>query len=135
MGYKILEHTADVGLLAEAGSLEEVFVEATRGMAEIAGVWQPGRGDEIVISTEGGDLGSILVDWLGEVLYVHDSQNYAIRSVNVSSVSQQGARGRIEVAPLDANPDEGVQIKAVTYHQLEVVNEDGRWTARVFFDI
>ena len=27
------------------------------------------------------------------------------------------------------------EIKAVTYHQLSVTNENGHWTARVIFDV
>ncbi len=135
MAFEILEHTADVGLLAEGPTLEEVFAEAARGMAEIAGAWDPGPGEEVDIATEGGDLGSMLVDWLGEVLYVHDSRNHAIKDVDVSSVAHEGVRGRIQVAPFSVAPTEGVQIKAVTYHQLEVGPSDGGWTARVFFDV
>ncbi len=137
MSYEVLEHTADVGLRATAPTLEELFAEASRGMAELAGAWTgPGEGETVRLTVAGGDLEGLLVDWLGEILYVHDSRNTAIRSVALEAVSTEGATGRVTVSPLapDAE-DEGTQIKAITFHQLEVRRKPEGWTARVFFDI
>ena len=36
-GFELLEHTADVGIRAWAGSLEEAFEQATEGLAEAIG--------------------------------------------------------------------------------------------------
>jgi SHS2 domain-containing protein len=147
VGYEILEHTADIGLKASEDSLEKLFVTATRGLAEIAGVWRPGDGEEIAVEVEPGDLGALLVDWLSEVLYLQDSRGAAIAAAEVSEVSEEeGVRGSVRLAPLDGDrgdrreeaetdAGEGVQVKAVTYHQLEVRQDERGWVAQVFFDI
>jgi SHS2 domain-containing protein len=136
MGYEILEHTADIGLEASESSLEELFVTATRGMAEIAGVWRPGDGKEVLIEVEAGNLGSLLVDWLSEVLYLHDSRGDAIAAAQISEVSEEkGVRGSVRLAPLGEDSSEGVQIKAVTYHQLRVERDREGWIAQLYFDI
>ena len=64
--FELLEHTADVGMRVRAPSLEAVIERATVGLAEIAGLWRPGREatDEIDIEVEAMDPGAILVDWL-----------------------------------------------------------------------
>ena len=137
MGYEVLEHTADVGLRATAPTLPELFAEATRGMAELAGVWSAGaEGDEVPVEAAAGDLEGLLVEWLGEVLYVHDSRNAALHRVVLDEVSETFAGGRILLSPLSQErAEEGTQIKAITFHQLEVRRADEGWTARVFFDI
>ena len=137
MGYEVLEHTADVGLRATADTVEALFAEATRGMAELAGVWSAGtEGEEVPIEADGGDLEGVLVEWLSETLYVHDSRNAALHRVDLDRVSDTTARGSIFVSPLSQErAEEGTQIKAVTFHQLEVRQTDDGWTARVFFDI
>jgi SHS2 domain-containing protein len=131
----VLEHTADVGLMARAVDLNDLFETATRGMATIAGVYRPGSGDSVRIHLEGSDVEGLLVDWLNEVLYEHDSRGAALRAVAVSSAGSSSVTGSIEVSPLSEGDDEGIQIKAVTYHQLEVARMAEGWVARVFFDV
>jgi SHS2 domain-containing protein len=133
--YEILEHTADVGLAVEGDSLTEVFEVATRGLAEISGLWRPGRGDRISVEVHANDLGSLLVDWLSEVLYLHDARRALIGGVEVTMVAGHAAAGAVAFAPFDEETIEGVQIKAVTYHQLSVEKKSDVWRARVFFDI
>jgi SHS2 domain-containing protein len=132
--YEILEHTADIGILVRGGTLEELFDHATMGLADIAGVWQPNSGDPVDISVEAADLGALLVDWLSEVLFLQDSRGAGIASVRVDRVGDGQAVGSVGLAPL-VDPEEGVQVKAITYHQLSVQSSEEGWAARVFFDI
>jgi SHS2 domain-containing protein len=133
--YEVLEHTADVGLVARALDLNDLFETATQGMATIAGVYRPGSGESIRIHLQGSDVEGLLVDWLNEILYEHDSRGAALRAVTVDSVESSAVTGSIEVSPLSDRDDEGIQIKAVTYHQLGVKRTDEGWEARVFFDV
>lgn len=133
--YEILEHTADIGLLARGRTPEEVFAEATVGMLEIAGAWHPGSGETVGIAVEGPDLAAMLVDWLSEVLYVQDARNLSIGGVDIETVSPHSAKGSVTARPFAEDASEGVQIKAVTYHQLSVEQASGGWMARVFFDV
>lgn len=133
--YEILEHTADIGLRARGETLAEVFTTATEGMMAIAGTWQPGEGEEVPIEAGAGDLAGLLVEWLGEALYVQDSRSAGVAGVRVEVVEGGRAEGALLVRPFAGDPSEGVQIKAVTYHQLAVERSAGGWTATVFFDI
>ena len=133
--YEILEHTADIGVLARGKSLAKVFEYVTRALAEIAGIWEPGSGEKVTIEVEAEDLGALLVDWLSEVLYLEDGRRAAIRGVEIDRVDPGRASGSIALGPLSSDSVEGVQIKAVTYHQLLVEEGPSGWTARVFFDI
>ncbi|HZA40319.1 MAG TPA: archease [Actinomycetota bacterium] len=133
--YEILEHTADIGVRAHGESLAEVFECATRALAEIAGIWRPGSGEEVKVEVEAEDPGALLVDWLSEVLYLEDGRDAAIAGVQMHRVAPGFASGAVSLSPLDSDPVEGVQIKAVTYHQLLVDQGPDGWSARVFFDI
>jgi SHS2 domain-containing protein len=134
-GYEILEHTADIGLRAHALTATSLFEQATLGLCSIAGIWHNGSGSSIEIDVEARDRPGLLVDWLNEVLYVHDSGNVAVCSVEVEDVSEQRANGRISVRPLREEAETAIQVKAVTYHQLDVRETSSGWSATVFFDI
>ena len=134
-GYEILEHTADVGLRAHAPDIRSLLEQATRGLCEIAGIWQDRSGTPVEIDVEARDREGLMVDWLNEVLYVHDARNVAVCSVEVDEVSEKRARGRITVRPLGDGAETAIQVKAVTYHQLAVRVTSSGWSATVFFDI
>ncbi|CAN5749566.1 archease [soil metagenome] len=133
--YEIVEHTADVGVRAQGASLAEVFEQATLGLCDIAGILAPGRGEEVDVKVESApDLGSLLVDWLSEVLYLHDTRGAAVAALRIDEVSPGRASGSVALTEL--RPESaGTQVKAVTYHQLSVEQTPGGWAARVYFDI
>lgn len=132
--FEILEHTADIGLRAWGATLEDLFAAATEAVADIAGTWLPGPGEEISIEVEAADLEGLLVDWLGETLYHFDSRGGALGGVRIASVGRGSCRGCVTLRELQ-DPAEGVQVKAVTYHQLEVARRPGGWVATVYLDI
>ena len=133
--YEILEHTADIGLRARGSTLDEVFREATVGMLQIAGSFHPGAGELVPIDVGAPDIAGTLVDWLSEALYIQDSGGVSVGDVVVDAVTDGSARGSLVVRAFAGDQSEGVQIKAVTYHQLLVEPDVEGWTARVFFDI
>jgi SHS2 domain-containing protein len=134
-GHEILEHTADVGVRAWAETLEECFEQATWGLAEIIGIARPGRGESTHIALEASDAGALLVDWLNEVLYLHDTHDAAIGRVRVASVTEEHVAGTVDLIPRGADPSEGTQVKAVTYHQLRVERRAEGFVAQVYFDV
>lgn len=134
-GYEILEHTADIGFRARGESLEGLFFEAARGLAEIIGVWKPQEGEDKAISLEANDLGALLVDWLSEILYLHETLDATIGSVRVERVDEGRVDGSIALVPMKEPPDEGIQVKAITYHQLKVERSGEGWAADVYLDV
>ena len=63
VGFELLEHTNGVGIRAHGASLEEAF-----------GAWRPGQGDQVGLVLDAADVGSLLVDWLNEVVHLHEAR-------------------------------------------------------------
>ena len=134
--FEILEHTADVGIRARGPSVEETFEAATEGLFSILGAWRPSKGEIVAIAIEPGDLEGQLVDWLSEVLYLHDARDAVLGSVRVETVSiREGTAGRIELLPRGTEILEGTAVKAITYHQVRVVRAADGWIAEVYVDV
>lgn len=137
MSYRLLEHTADMGLEVEGASLEELFQEAARGLRELmfgpaAGSAHGAQG----LQVGGREMGELLVNWLNEILYLFEVQGiYPVR-FQVEAVEDGKVCGQVWGEPFDAgrHPVERV-VKAVTYHQLKVERTAGRWRARVYVDL
>jgi SHS2 domain-containing protein len=133
--YEILEHTADVGVEARGGTLEECFEQATLGLLEILGMQPAGRGTIVTLELVAEDLGGLLVDWLNEVLYLQDARDAVITALGVEKVTTRNATGWVSLAPRRGRHLEGTQVKATTYHQLMVDATPDGYVARVFFDV
>jgi protein archease len=150
-GFELLEHTADVGIRAWAGTLEEAFERATEGLAEVMGAlappggsggppgWSPGEsggsGESVPVEVTASDPGGLLVDWLNEVLWLLEVSQAALAGVRVERVGDGTARGSVDVAPGGPDPD-GTFVKAVTYHRLRVEPDPGGgWLAEVYLDV
>jgi SHS2 domain-containing protein len=132
-GFEILEHTADIGLAATGATLEEVFEQATLGLGDIIGIRARGAGDVVEVELLAPDVPSLLVDWLSEFLWLHESRSAALASVDVDRVAEGRVAGRVGLRPIAVAT--GIHVKAVTYHQLSVERHGERWRATVFFDV
>lgn len=132
--FEILEHTADVGVRGRGDDLPETFEMVTRGLADICGTWAPGDGEEIRVEVRADDVAATLVDWVNEVLWFQDSRDAVLTGVEVDQVSDQGAAGRLWLAPRDREL-EGTAVKAATYHQLKVARDGEGWVAEIYLDV
>lgn len=135
--YEILEHTADIGFRAWGPSPSELFRNAARAMMAIATEPETLSGfEERELETRGGDYPDLMVNWLSEVLYLFDTNKFAARDFRVDDIAADRLRATLIGEPREPerHPWELI-IKAVTYHQLKVEQQNSRWQAEVFLDI
>ena len=133
--FELLEHTADVGIRARGATLEEAFEQATQGLAEVLGARRPGPGEAVAVEVTAGDPGALLVDWLNEVLWLHETRGHAaIAAVRVERVTGDRAAGSVTFSSTDP-PADGTFVKAVTYHRLRVGRDADGWLAEVYLDV
>lgn len=135
MAFEIVEHTADVGIEASGDTLREAFRETTLGLLDITGTWAPAGGREFQISFDGDDPASLLVDWLGEILYLQDAHDALVSRVEVRSADERHVEGAVRLTPRGDVEPEGTAVKAITYHQLSVAQTEQGWRVRVFVDV
>ena len=137
MNYEVLEHTADIGIRAWGRTLAELFENAALAVESVA-VELERVEPRIVytISASGEDRESLLVNWLNEIVYYLDGRRLAISRFRVDSLSETHVAGHGWGEPRDSerHPPR-IVVKAATYHQLRISEEDQRWVAEVYLDI
>ena len=77
-----------------------------------------------------------MVRWLGEILYLFEGEGQVVSSISINSISDKRLHAILELTPF-APPAHKIlrEIKAVTYHQIQVAEKGGRWEASVIFDM
>ena len=133
--YELIEHTADVGVKAYGKTLAEAFEHAAKGMFDIItdeSIIDPvGQYD---ISLEAPDLEQLLVDWLSQLLFLNGAQNLVFGKFEVT-VTGNRLSAQVFGEKYDTKKHKmGVEIKAVTYHMLQVSEKDPIFV-QVLFDI
>jgi SHS2 domain-containing protein len=135
--FEILDHTADIGLVVYGDDLKALFENAGEAFFRlITDLRKVKRRIERKIDIGGESLDRLMVDWLSELLYLHDVENLLFKGFKVESVGENGLKAIVKGEAFQ----EGVhviktEVKAVTYHQIEVRQNNGRWRAQIIFDL
>ena len=137
-GFRELENiTADLGIEAWGHSLEDAFSSAAHGLAsllsELPGGEQPLEKD---IHLEADSLSTLLVQFLNEIIYLEETQDFLPGAVKHLTLTGN----RLDATLTGAAYDPGIhtlnaQVKAATYHGLEIKQTRGRVTIKVIFDV
>jgi SHS2 domain-containing protein len=135
--FEILDHTADIGIIVYGDDLKTLFENAAEAFFHlITDLRKVRRRVEKRITIERESLDRLMVDWLSELLYLHDVENLLFKGVKIESVGKGGLKAVVKGEPFQ----EGIhviktEVKAVTYHQIEVKKKNGRWRAQIIFDL
>jgi SHS2 domain-containing protein len=135
--YRTFEHTADLGLIVDAPGREGLFSEAGRALLSVLvdnpDAVRPER--EVIIEVSGSEPDYLLFDWLNEILYRFEKERLLLSEFDVTFGSE-GLKANARGEPLDpARHEPAHEIKAITYHQLEMRETDDGWRARFIVDI
>lgn len=132
MPFKIEPHTADVRLLVEADSYEKLLTEAVAGLMQIIGGKNPADGVRRQINIAASDRTSLLVDFLNEVLSLSHTNKEIYTEVELTNVSENTVSANLTGNIVGRF---GQDVKAVTYHEAEVTEENGHWQVNLVLDV
>lgn len=135
--YEVFDHTADLGLAIYGQDLKDLFENAAFAMfdqiAELKNVEQRAV---VEVREEAPNVEELLVGWLRELLFQHTSRDTIFCDFSVKDIDKAHVRGVAAGENIDPKRHRlKKEIKAVTYHELEVKKIDGKWQAKVIFDI
>lgn len=136
-GFRLLAHTADIGLEATAPSRAELFVAAAEGFKVLIYGDSPATAaSRHPVQLAAGDGAELLVAWLNEILFLCEADRLVPASFEIVDLTEQTLAAVISGEPFDpARHMVERTAKAVTYHRLVVEERPGRWYARVYIDL
>ena len=136
-GYRFIDHTADFRLEIFGVDEKDLFVQAATALTDL--ITDPTRLESRfrqTLEVSGDDWPDLMVNWLRELLYLWSGQERLVGRVDLQSLepTRLTATVTIDVFDVQRHPIRN-EIKAVTYHQIEVCPWRNGWRARVVFDI
>ncbi len=145
MAWRLVDHTADVAIEAEARTPEQALADAAQGLtAVLTGRKDPRTlghpEDEATFKVEAPDLPALAVAFLAELVWLAESDDLLWISGGVTLEGLPGgvwrAVGRCNAIRHDVERHgRGVEVKAVTYHDLAFERRGEAHFLRVVLDL
>ncbi|MCA9979070.1 MAG: archease [Anaerolineales bacterium] len=132
--FEIVDHTADWAVRVYGRTLAELFIHAAQGMTSLM-VANP---DAIIshktlqIELDAYDAESLLVDWLTELAYWAETAQMVGQSFEITSISPTHLSAAVHGGKADELQK---HIKAVTFHNLEIINVKDGLEVTIVFDV
>ena len=139
--WKVVPHTADLALAVKGDTLEDVLEAAALGLWSLG--WDrrrvnPQRRWEI--RAEGRDAEALLVNFLNELIFRHETDGVVWRDVERLTVEADDSGGLILRAVVRGEPFRPGhrlrrEIKAATLHGLAILKKGKKLAAQVVLDL
>jgi SHS2 domain-containing protein len=146
--YKILDHTADIGIEALGKTKKELFGNTVEAMFDLMVDKEPDRKsnlkvtremtalEEKVVNIKGADTEDLLVNFLREALYLFNGKRWLVKKCKLLELTARHVVAQLQGESYNSQKHQlKKEIKAVTYHGLSVKKTAQGWKAKVIFDV
>ena len=132
-GFRENQHTADWELEVWAPDLPSLLEQAARGMYSLSGMrLQDGSRQACTIKLQADDAESLLVRFLSELLWIEQEQGLGFDIFSITINTPNNLEAELLGSAI-TNLDK--EIKAVTYHNLEVQTTEQGLRVIIVFDV
>ncbi len=133
--YEQIPHTADLALKVYGPDLKGLFENAAFGMFDIILEKEgPVSGKKVKIEVSAPDEGTLLIDWLNELLYVYRETRSSLGGFSVNSVTSTWVSGTAFTGD-KGETGEKKEIKAATYHDVKIRPSGDGLETIIIFDV
>jgi SHS2 domain-containing protein len=134
--YKFLDHTADIKFQAYGKTIEEAFENSALAMLSDIYGKKVKETKKIKIKVKGGDFEGLLYNFLEEFLFLLDSKGFLACKVKKIKIDKKNFKLEAELFGDDAkNYGFTNTVKAITYNDMFVKNNNRKWVIQVVLDV
>ncbi|XRO75954.1 archease [Methanocaldococcus sp. 28A] len=137
--FDYFETTADLGVIAKGKTLEEAFKEGAKGLYNImVDIDKIDKKEKIEFELTGEDLEELLYNFLNELLFYTDVEGLVFNDFDIKIEKNDKYRLKCTAYGEKINKEKHnikEEVKAVTYHKMEIKQEDDGWNIRFIVDL
>jgi len=138
--YKFVDHTADIAVELIGGSLDELFkAGAEAWFVSVVGEIKIEDDDMLELELSASSKEELLVTFLNELNYLLITKKWLCSSIQSIKIfdDTEGCELSAELKGSKLKDDHQLkhEIKSVTYHQVEIVDNNGEYSTLIVFDI
>jgi SHS2 domain-containing protein len=137
--YKFLSHTADVKFQAFGNTIEKCFENAGHALGEVMyGKTKIKAVKKKNIEISERDDVVLLNNFLQEFLFLLDAENFVVSKIKIKKIEHIGKEFILKAELIGDNSKNykiSNSVKAITYNEIFVKNEDGKFVCQVVIDV
>ena len=135
--FELFDHTADIGFRVRAAAREGLLEPAARALYTVIGDLAPAAATApLAIELTGWEAPYLLRDFLAELLVLFERDGRIAVSFDAPELRDDRLAVRLATAPLDTERSVLLrEVKAITYHELDIHSIPGGYEAVVIMDI
>jgi SHS2 domain-containing protein len=138
--YKFVDHTADIAVELNGDTLEELFIAGSEAWLDAAAekvISEPD--DTMEIDRSADSIEELLVTFLNELNYLLTTRKWICLKVESIKIAEENPGWSLSAELSGIKMENSVnlkqEIKSVTYHQIEIVKKEEKYSTLVVFDI
>ncbi len=134
--FEIIYHTADVGVKVWGKNLKELFKNSALALFNLISDVNKVDGNlKIYGSTKGEDTLELLVNFLNEIIFLHEKDEAVFRDIKILIFSSDMIEFELYGEKFDTQKHViNYSVKACTYHKLKIININGYFETKIIFD-
>ncbi len=135
--YTLLDHTADLRIRVRGDDPADLFKKAGLALFDLITRSERVEPREVIeVTVTGDDPPDLMVNYLRELLHLWTGNEKLVNLIDIVDISDTAVSARVSTDPYQPGRHEILhEIKAVTYHQIEVSRTEDGWQATVVFDV
>ncbi len=137
MKYETIDHTADFGIHVFGADAKDLFANAAFALFDLITDIDALKGlNEHEVHITGDDWPDTMVNWLRELLYLWTCKEMLVKTTDIFYLTEHELTAKVNFDPYDPDRHEiKNEIKAVTYHQIQVEKGPLGWESKIIFDV
>jgi len=135
--YEQIPHTADIALRVYGKDLRELFANAAYGMFDIIADLEGLKGSvEIDVDLKASSKEELLVSWLDELLFNFYTKGIIFFKFDVNFIGKDNLIAKVHGRHVGENRNRlKTEIKAATFHDLEIKESSEGLSVDIVFDV
>lgn len=135
--YELFDHTADMGIRVRAATLPELLAPAGEGLYSVIGNVEAGEeAGPAGFDLTGRESAELLRDYLDELLILFERDHRVVTAVDPSVFTEDRLAVTVQTGRLDGKRSALLrEVKAITYHELDIRLIPGGYEATLIVDI
>jgi len=135
--YELIDHTADIGIRVFGETCAELFENAGYALFDIiAETKNVAAREKRTFQLERENIEELLVEWLNSLLFAFDTEQLLFAAFSVKTLDA-GALVAEAAGDFYQNHVHVIKtaVKAITYHNLSILEKNGIWEATLVLDV
>jgi len=135
--FEVIDHTADIGIIVYGADLKQVFTNAALGlfnlMADLDGLKEDIKRE---VEVKAAEVEVLLVEWLNELIYISDVEHVLFKRFDINELDNTRVRAICFGEKMKPGQHRlKREIKAATYHMLQLKKDGSRYKVQIIFDV